>query len=135
MSINRHKAIASGYEAFNRGDLAGAIRHLHPHVEWIEPEEFVGGGSYRGHAGVIEYLGRARSQWAWIESTPMQMVDVDADKVVVVVRTRMRSHGDEKSFERLIADVYTFDDAGIVHMQAFSDPAEAFAVVGLEPSS
>jgi ketosteroid isomerase-like protein len=36
------------YGAFNRGDIDAAVRLLDPQVEWTEPAEFPGGGSYPG---------------------------------------------------------------------------------------
>ena len=32
--------VLTAYAAFARGDIDQAIAGLHPHVEWIEPEQF-----------------------------------------------------------------------------------------------
>jgi hypothetical protein len=39
------------YDAFNRGDIDSAVRFLDPEVEWTEPPDFPGGGTYHGIEG------------------------------------------------------------------------------------
>ena len=40
--------LRAAYAAFNRGDIDAAVLFLDPQVEWIEPAEFPGGGTYHG---------------------------------------------------------------------------------------
>lgn len=135
MNLNRrHQSIVDGYVAFNGGDLANAVQHLHPEIEWIEPDEFDAGGTYRGHEGVIEYLDRSRRTWEFIESFPERLVDIGKNVVVAVVRTKGRSRAQQREVDRLIADVYTFEDMVVVQMRAFADPLEAFLALGVEPA-
>jgi len=43
--------LREAYAAFNRGDIDAAVRILDPGIEWIEPPEFPGGGTYHGVEG------------------------------------------------------------------------------------
>jgi hypothetical protein len=38
------------------GDIDAAVASLDPNIEWTEPAEFFGGGSYHGIQGVKRYL-------------------------------------------------------------------------------
>jgi ketosteroid isomerase-like protein len=123
---DRHDILRGAYAAFNSGDLHKVLAHLDPDIEWIEPEEFFAGGHYKGHAGVLEYLSRVRTRWAWAQSTPLEMTDI-GDRVVVLVRAQVRPQPSAAVLEREIADVYTFKGDVAMHMQAYNDPQEALA--------
>ena len=64
------RVLREAYAAFNRGDIAAAVEPLDPHIEWTEPAEFPGGGTYSGHAGVTTYLTQSRAAWAECTSEP-----------------------------------------------------------------
>jgi len=53
--------VLTAYAAFARGDIDHAIAGLHPHVEWIEPDQFPYGGRRVGPAAVASYLRDSRS--------------------------------------------------------------------------
>jgi ketosteroid isomerase-like protein len=57
-------ALRGAYEAFNRGDIDAALQPLDAQIEWTEPLEFPGGGTYHGHDGVKRYLTQSRAAWA-----------------------------------------------------------------------
>jgi hypothetical protein len=42
----------AAYAAFNRGDFDAAVAPLDPKIEWSEPVEFPGGGTYQGREAV-----------------------------------------------------------------------------------
>jgi hypothetical protein len=48
--------LRAAYAAFNGGDIESAIRLLDPGIEWIEPAEFPGGGTYHGIEGTKHIL-------------------------------------------------------------------------------
>lgn len=123
-------ALRHAYEAFNQGDIQACLNALDPNIEWIEPAEFVGGGTYHGHAGVAQYLTQSRQAWAEIHSEPEEFIQV-GDKVVVFIHARIRSRGSDEVREARIADVYTIRGDKAVRMQAFVDRQEALRFVGL----
>jgi uncharacterized protein len=54
-------ALREAYAAFNRGDMESAVQPLDAQIEWIEPAEFPGGGTYHGREEVKRYLTRSRA--------------------------------------------------------------------------
>jgi ketosteroid isomerase-like protein len=64
------EALKKAYAAFNRNDIAATVEAMDPQIEWTEPGEFPGGGTYHGHEGVKAYLSQSRAQWAEGSSEP-----------------------------------------------------------------
>jgi uncharacterized protein len=123
--------LRQAYEAFNRDDIAAAVKQLDPQIEWTEPEEFPGGGAYHGHAGVTKYLTQSRAGWAEGRSEPEQFI-TSGDRVVVFVHARFRLKDSKEWREVRLADVYTFRDGKPVKMRAFVDRKEALRWAGVE---
>lgn len=124
------EAIRAAHDAFNRDEIGSRMDHIAPDVEWVEPLSFPGGGTYRGHAGVIEYLKRAKAAWAEAISEPVDFTTV-GNRIMVTVRARVRQEGASKPIESTIADVYTVEDSLVTHMQAYASVGEARHDLGL----
>lgn len=121
-----------GYDAFNRGDIQGAVDAVNPDPDilWSEPEEFYAGGTYRGRQGMAQYLTLSYEASEKVQSQPEEIVEV-GDKIFVLVYFHAWPKGGGEMREGRIADVYTVRDGRIVQMQAYSDPEEARKAVGL----
>jgi len=122
--------LRGAYAAFNRGDIAAAVEPLDAQIEWIEPAEFPGGGTYRGLAGVKSYLTQSRESAAEVHSEPEQFIPA-GDRIIVFVHARVRAHGSNQWQDVLLADVYTFRDGKAVSMRAFADRQEALRWAGM----
>ncbi|HEX6739295.1 MAG TPA: nuclear transport factor 2 family protein [Vicinamibacteria bacterium] len=118
------------YAAFNAGDMRAAVASLDPEVEWTEPAEFPGGGTYRGPAAVEGYLTRSRASWREGRSEPEQFICA-GDSVVVFVRARFLPAEASEWEEVRLADVFTFRGSKVVRMQAYADRDAALRAVGL----
>ena len=64
------EALRKAYAAFNRNDIPATCETLDPNIEWTEPAEFPGGGTYHGHAGVRAYLTQSQGQWGMARNAP-----------------------------------------------------------------
>jgi ketosteroid isomerase-like protein len=53
------------YDAFNRGDIADAVKELDPDIRWTGPDSFPGGCAYRGQ--------RLADVYTFERGTPIQM--------------------------------------------------------------
>jgi len=122
--------LRNAYAAFNRGDIDGALRPLDPQIEWSEPAEFPGGGTYHGLAGVKRYLTQSRAGFEEGSSEPEQFIPA-GNKIVVFVHARVRPKGSKEWHDFRLADVYTIRDGKAIEMRAFSDRQEALRWVGL----
>ena len=54
-------AIVALRAAFNRGDIDTAVESLDTQVEWSDPAEFPGRGTYNGREGAKQYLAQSRA--------------------------------------------------------------------------
>ncbi len=117
-------ALRGAYSAFNRGDYDAAVQSLDPNVEWSEPAEFPGGGTYRGPNAVKQYLMHSRAAWAQITSEPEQFIRAD-NRIVVFVHARFRAKGSSEWQDSRLADVYLFRDSKVIQMRAFANRQEA----------
>jgi uncharacterized protein len=100
------------------------VEALDPQIEWIEPEEFPGGGAYHGHDGVKGYLTQSRAAWAEVVSEPEQFIPA-GNRIVVFVHARVRPKDSDEWQEVRLADVYTIHDSRATQMRAFADREEA----------
>jgi len=121
--------LRTAYAAFNRGDIDAAVELLDPNVEWIEPVEFPGGGSYRGIAGAKQYLKQSRAGAAQVISEPEQFITV-GDRIVVFVLARVLPKGSNSWQDIRLADVYTFRDGHAIKMHAFANREDALRWAG-----
>jgi ketosteroid isomerase-like protein len=118
------RALRRAYAAFNRNDIEATVEALSPEIEWTEPAEFPGGGTYHGHDEVKAYLTESRAGWVEGSSDPERFL-VAGDKIVVFVHARVRTKASSLWRETSLADVFTFRDGKAIHMRAFADRREA----------
>jgi uncharacterized protein len=85
-------ALRGAYAAFNRGDIDAAVEPLDDQIEWIEPTEFPGGGTYHGRDGAKRYLTQSREGLAEGTSEPEKFM-MAGNRVVVFVHAHVRPKG------------------------------------------
>ncbi len=125
------EGLRAAYAAFNRGDLNAAVELLDPRVEWIEPNDFPGGGTYHGVDAAKHYLSQSRDGAAEVISEPEQFIPID-NRIIVFVRARVLPKGSSEWQQVILADVYTFQDGRVIQMHAFADRQEALRWAGAE---
>jgi ketosteroid isomerase-like protein len=128
------EALRRAYAAFNRNDIPATVEALDPGIEWTEPAEFPGGGTYHGHDGVKAYLSQSRSDWAEGSSEPERFI-VAGDKIIVFVHARVRLKGSTEWHETRLADVFTFRNGKAIRMRAFSERRQALEWAGASDSA
>jgi ketosteroid isomerase-like protein len=112
--------LRAAYAAFNRGDIDAAVQSLDENIDWTEPAEFPGGGSYPGRDGAKQYLTNSRASVAEVISEPEQFIPA-GDRIVVFVYARVRPQNSTTWQEVRLADVYLFRDLTPIQMRAFAD--------------
>jgi len=127
-------ALRAAYAAFNRGDIDAAVEPLDAQIEWSEPAEFPGGGTYQGREGAKQYLAQSRAAWAEVISEPEQFITAGS-RIVVFVYARVRPKGSNEWQEVRLAGVYTFRHDKAIQMRAFADRQEALRWAGPKVSS
>ncbi len=125
------EALKKAYAAFNRNDIAATVEAMDSQIEWTEPAEFPGGGTYHGHLGVQAYLSQSRANWAEGSSQPERFI-VAGDKIIVFVHARVRLKDSSEWHEIRLADVFTFRNGKAIQMRAFADRQQALVWAGAE---
>jgi uncharacterized protein len=125
--------LRAAYAAFNRGDIDAAVRILDPGIEWIEPPEFPGGGTYHGVEGAKQYLAQSRAGAAQVISEPEQFIPA-GNRIVVFVHARVLPKGSNTWQEVQLADVYTFRKGRATTMRAFANRDDALQWAGVTTS-
>ena len=90
MSKNSELILAA-YEAWNRGDLDGWLKALHPEVELTTSGVFPDfEPAYRGHKGLTEFWHQLREPW---EVFHIEVEEIDDENEFVAVTLRFRAKG------------------------------------------
>ena len=132
LTEQRIAILRAAYAAFNRGDIDAAVQYLDPNIDWTEPTEFPGGGSYRGREGAKQYLTNSRASVAEVISEPEQFIPA-GDRIVVFVYARVRPKDSSTWQEVRLADVYLFRDLTPIQMHAFADRQKALQWANANP--
>lgn len=123
-------ALRAAYAAFNRGDIDAAVQFLDSHVEWTEPAEFPGGGTYHGIDGAKQYLTHSRNSAAQVISEPERFI-LAGDQIIVFVHARVLPKDSDTWQDVRLADVFTFQNGRVIQMHGFADRQEALHWAGL----
>jgi ketosteroid isomerase-like protein len=123
--------LRAAYASFNRGDIDTAVRSLDPQVEWTEPVEFPGGGTYHGVEGAKRYLAQSRASATQVISEPERFIPA-GDRIVVFVHARVLPKDGNTWQDVTLADVFTFQNGRVTKMRAFAKREAALRWVGIE---
>jgi len=127
------EALRDAYAALNRNDIPAMVNAFDPQIEWTEPAEYPGGGTYQGHAGVMAHLSQARATWAEGSCEPERFIVV-GDKIVVFLYVRVRLNHNVEWIEGRHAAVYTFRNGKAIQMRIFDDERQALEWAGVKAS-
>jgi ketosteroid isomerase-like protein len=118
--------------AWNEGGIDALLHYLDPGVEWHGSAEGMLPRAFHGHDGVRDYLERVGEVFDERRLEPLEVIDVDDERVISVTRIVGRS---EKFGTELSADsawLITFGtNRKAVHIEAFTDKAQALEAVGV----
>jgi ketosteroid isomerase-like protein len=121
------------YAAINRNDIPAALKAFDPQMEWIEPHDYPGAGTYRGHAAVMANISKGRKTWAE-GSCELERFIVVGDKVVAFVHVRVRLKDRTEWIDGRLADVYTFRNGKAIQMRSFGERQKALDWAGASVS-
>jgi ketosteroid isomerase-like protein len=131
MSRENVEAVRAMCEAYNEGDIEGALAKLHPDVEWHGTVGGVDEGQvFRGHREVIEAFVESAEAW---ESQTLEMTRfIDAgDRVVVFWHEVARGRKSGAEVETETAVIYTVKDGAVVRVDPYMSRDQALDVLGI----
>ncbi len=127
------EAVEETYAALNRNDVQGFVKAFDPQMEWIEPPDYPGAGTHRGHAAVIANMSKGRNTWAE-GGCELEQFFVAGEKIVAFVHVRVRLKDQTEWIDGRLADVYTFREGKAIQMRSFGQRHEALEWVGIQAS-
>ena len=130
MSQENVEIVREMVAAAQRGDWQAAIAPFHQAAE-LDVRRMPDGGTYHGADEVWSFFGRWFGHWDRLEITPRRIVDVDADRVLVVVELRGIGRSSGVEVAMTVADVYTLRQGKIVKDTGYPDYREALEALGL----
>lgn len=122
------------YDTWNReglGFFETAREFLDPDVEFREPPEFPGGGTYRGVEGWRAAMSRQLEAWEHVLFEPDEFLE-SGDHVFCALRVRTLGKETQIETERVIFHVVTIRQNRILAMRVFFERAPALRELGLE---
>jgi len=114
------------FDAYNRGDYAGAAACLAPGVVYETGQEVPA----IGPEAVREMWERWDGAWDELETVAEEFLDA-GQHVVVTVRYSARGKGSGVPYGERLFDVYTLRDGRCVHKREFRARSEALEAAGL----
>lgn len=125
-------AVVRGFnDALARGDVAGMADFLDPHVEWRAPESVPWGGTFRGHEGFREFLGKLSVQPAEFRREILEYLHA-GERVVVLLRQMGRRKGGDTEYDVPEVHVWTVRDGKIVDFEGSFDTATVLRTLHLQ---
>jgi ketosteroid isomerase-like protein len=119
-----------GYEAFNRGDVQGALEFIHPDVEVHTGSELPDPQVYRSREGFLDNIREWSDIFEELRYEPEEIVE-NGDRLIVIVRVSGRGRGSGAGFEQRQAHVWTIRQEKAVRLEFYLDRAEAEQAAGV----
>ena len=130
MSQENVEIVREMVAAGRRGDWKAAIALFHPDVE-LDASQMPDGGTYQGVEALQSFYTRWLGHWDKLEITPRRIVEVDADRVLVLVELRGIGRSSGVEVAMTVADLHTLRQGRIVQVTGYPDHREALEAVGL----
>ena len=132
MSRANVEVVRRSLASWSTGDIDEALRDADPEMVLVIRGVFPGtGGEYRGGAAVREFWRAFREPWESISIEPLEMQEVDDNRVLAVCRFRGRGRASGASTDAIFAFLWTFKGGVSVRLQSFATKADALEAVGL----
>jgi ketosteroid isomerase-like protein len=118
--------------AWNEGGIEAFLSYMDSEVIWHAPQESMEPGNYRGHAGVRDYFGRLTEVFNEQRAEPVDVIDVDAERVIAVVRVIARSEKFGTEIDAEWSWLIRTRDGKTIEVWTFTDRGQALEAAGLE---
>jgi ketosteroid isomerase-like protein len=130
MSQQDVEIVRASYQAFNTGDMAGALAAVDPGIEIVDHDIPDATESYRGLDGLMRWQADWEASWASWRWEPDEFIDA-GDRVVAVLRVYATGRESGVDVERLDGAVWTLRNCKCIRLDYYGSKAEALEAVGL----
>jgi uncharacterized protein len=130
---SRNVGVVRGFnDALAQGDMDGMLDFLDPQLEWRAPESVPWGGTFHGHDGFREFVGKLLDQPAEFRREMLEYLDA-GERVVVLLRQMGRRKGSDTEYDVPEVHIWTVRDGKIVDFEGFFDTATVLRTLQLQP--
>ena len=129
MSRENVELVHKAFDAFNRRDVDGLLKHLDAGIEWIPFRSALEGTTYRGHEGVRQNLVETFEDWECVRMDPYEVREV-GDQLVVLGRIAAKVK-DGPSAEVRVAWLVRLRGDKAIRFEVCLDQQQALEAVGL----
>ena len=133
MSRENVELVRAAFEAVAQGDLERVFASLDPDIEWDVSRRQLEPATFRGHAGVLEFLRLLSETWSEQRFEVEEYVDA-GDEVVVVIRFVSTARGSGVTVPARAVYVWQLRNGLAVRATMYQTKADALAAVGLRGS-
>ena len=134
MSRENVEIVRAAYAAFARGDNEASRSYYDPAVEFSQPTDEPGGGTYHGVEGVVEAFKQWLAPWDDYRVDLGELTDL-GEHVLARTRHHMRGKASGAQVEKVIFQLWTLRNGRIVRVRMYYDEREAIAEAGPQPTN
>jgi ketosteroid isomerase-like protein len=131
MSQENVEIASSAMAALTRDGVEGFLNYCDPEVEWITPPDWLEERVFSGHDGVRQAIALFNGQIDDFHVNLERVVDVDDDRVVVLLYQRGRIKGSGHTLEQPLGVATQFRDGRATRFEVYFSWKEALEAVGL----
>ena len=128
--MNQVELARAGFDAFNRGDVAGVLKLLDPDVEIHSVAEVGEEGTYHGHQGYLDWTAIWLDAWSEFHVELLEVEEVDDENVLVHSRQWGRGKGSGLEVEQRGIYLFTVRDGLAVRLHLYADREAALRALG-----
>jgi ketosteroid isomerase-like protein len=125
LSEENLELIRRAYELMNRGDIEAGMELADPAIELETLFTAISGRRYLGHDGVREWWADQTESWEQMRQTPQQVIEVDAERAIVVVRLEATGKASGVEIDQEVAATWTIRNGKCVRLEAHGSLEEA----------
>jgi ketosteroid isomerase-like protein len=120
----------AAYEAWNRGDLKGALAHVHSDVRFLQDPRIPGAVDLSGREAVQEWLEGFYEIWDEFQLT-LDRIEAIADRVLVLATIHAKGRTSGAQVAQPIGHVLTVRNGQTLEWRSYAEPEDALEAVGL----
>src|SRR5690348_13887217 len=130
--MTRTEQLRTLYAAFAAGDIPTVLAALSPDVQWVEPEGFPYGGTFRGPVAVLENVFmRIGADWSTYACQPHEYHEI-ADTVLVLGDYDGEHRATGRRFHSPFVHVWRFEGEHVRGFAAHVDTAVVRRAAGAD---
>jgi ketosteroid isomerase-like protein len=112
------------YDAYAAGDYELALSYFDPEVEFSQPADEPGAGTYHGHDGIVEAMTKWVGAWSDYQVELDQLTDL-GEHVLADTRHRGRGKSSAVETEHRIFQLYTLRNGRIIRTRMYYEEQDA----------